>query len=59
MIVKNKEICGGAPTIQGTRILVSVVLANIRDGATHDEICEWFNITEEDISDCLTYAVWD
>lgn len=58
MIVEKKKICGGCPTIKGTRITVSIVLANIRDGVTFNEICEDYHISKEDIMDCLDYAIY-
>lgn len=56
-IVRDESICGGSPIIQGTRVTVSVVLANIRDGSNFAEICENFSIAEQDIKDCLDYVI--
>lgn len=57
MIVQDKSICGGCPTIKGTRITVSVILSNIRDEVPFQEICEEYRITKEDIMDCVDYAI--
>lgn len=57
MIIQDKNICGGCPTIKGTRITVSVILANVRDEVPFQEICEDYGITKEDIMDCVDYAI--
>jgi uncharacterized protein (DUF433 family) len=56
-IVRDPEICGGDPTIKGTRVLVTVILDYIREGATFDEILDDFpTITVEDIKAIIDYA---
>lgn len=56
-IVRDPEICGGQPTIKGTRVLVTVILDNLREGISFDEILESFpSITREDIQEIITYA---
>ncbi len=57
MITVNKNICSGSPVVEGTRICVIVILANIRDGVSFSEICKDYNITEKDIRDCIDYAI--
>lgn len=57
MIVENKKICGGNPTVSGTRIPVTLVLANIRNEVTFEDICDDCHITLEDIRDCLKFAM--
>lgn len=37
-ITINPNICHGKPCISGTRIMVSVILDNLADGMTPDEI---------------------
>ena len=37
-IVRDPEVCGGAPVIQGTRVTLRTVLASLAEGATVDEI---------------------
>lgn len=34
----HPEICHGRPCIKGTRVMVSVVLANLAEGETHEDI---------------------
>jgi len=41
-IVADSKICGGQPTFKGTRIMVWIVLEQLEDGMTWDEILgEW------------------
>lgn len=37
-IVADPHMCGGVPRIKGTRIPVSVVLANLAEGLSPEEI---------------------
>lgn len=57
LIVKDIKICGGVPTIKGTRIPVELILANIRDEVCFDDICQDYHITLDDIKDSLEYAI--
>ena len=41
-IVADSKICGGQPTFKGTRIMVWIVLEQLEDGLSWDEIArEW------------------
>jgi uncharacterized protein (DUF433 family) len=56
-IVRDPEICGGQPTIRGTRILVLDILDWIKDGSSFAEILENFpTISRQDIVEILNYA---
>ncbi len=56
-IVRNPSICGGQPTIRGTRVLVLDLLDWIREGKTFEEILENFpTITRQDLQDIIAYA---
>lgn len=56
-IVRDPEICGGQPTIKGTRVLVLDILDWLKEGETFEEILENFpSITREDIQEILAYA---
>jgi uncharacterized protein (DUF433 family) len=56
-IVREPEICGGQPTIKGTRVLVLDILDWLKEGETFEEILENFpSITREDIREILAYA---
>ncbi len=59
LIVQDKNICGGCPTIKETRITVSVILSNIRDEIPFKDICIDYGITKEDIKECIDYAIWN
>ncbi|HUX98122.1 MAG TPA: DUF433 domain-containing protein [Candidatus Deferrimicrobium sp.] len=56
-IVRDPEICGGQPTIKGTRVLVLDILDWIKEGKSFDEVLENFpSITREDIQEIIAYA---
>ena len=56
-IVREPEICGGQPTIKGTRVLVLDILDWIEEGHSFQEILENFpTITKEDIQGIIAYA---
>jgi uncharacterized protein (DUF433 family) len=57
MIIKDINMYNDLPIIKGTRILVSVILANIRDGVTFDKISKEYGIRKDDILDCIDYAI--
>ena len=56
-IATDPSICHGQACIRGTRIPVSVVLDNIADGATPDNIiAEYPSLSKEDIQAAIAYA---
>lgn len=56
-ITSDPAICHGKACIRGTRIMVSVVLANLAAGLPHAEIVASYPpLTEEDIKAALAYA---
>ncbi|MHA1522215.1 MAG: DUF433 domain-containing protein [Promethearchaeota archaeon] len=56
-IVRNPEICGGQPTIRGTRVLVLDILDWIKEGESFATILENFpTISKEDIQEIIKYA---
>jgi uncharacterized protein (DUF433 family) len=56
-ILVDPSICHGKACIRGTRIMVSVVLANLADGLTEGEIrAEYPALQTEDIQAALVYA---
>ncbi len=58
-ITVNPEICLGQPTIRGMRITVSVILKQIANGMTKQEILKaQAELKEEDITQALKYAAW-
>ena len=57
IIKVDSEVCHGKPCIRGTRIMVSVVLDNLAEGLTPDEIIkEYPPLNMDDIRAALSYA---
>lgn len=56
-IAVDPAICGGRPTVAGTRMRVSDILDMLADGASETEIVADFPyIAAEDVRACLTFA---
>jgi len=55
-IVIDKNIRHGKPVIRGTRVPVDLVLGSLAGGMSYEEICEDYEITEEDIRAAIEYA---
>jgi len=56
-IIRDPEICGGQPTIKGTRVLVLDIMSLLKAGQSFDEILQDFpTITREDIVEVISYA---
>lgn len=56
-IVSNPEICGGQPTISGTRMRVKDILDLLAAGASRKEILEDYSYLKDmDITAALQYA---
>lgn len=57
MIIKNKKILGGKPVIEGTRIPVSAVITQYKNGDGSGHVHEMFpHLTERQIDAALDYA---
>ena len=53
----NPKICHGKPCIKGTRIMVSVILDNLAEGLTFEEVTdEYPPLTLEDVLAAIAYA---
>ena len=52
----NPDVCHGKPCIKGTRVLVSVVLADLAAGEPHESIMSGYHIAREDIQAALLFA---
>jgi uncharacterized protein (DUF433 family) len=53
----NPRVCNGKPVIKGTRIPVSVVLEQIAQGESWDELLKGYpELNKEDIKAALLYA---
>jgi uncharacterized protein (DUF433 family) len=58
-ITIDPEICLGQPTIRGMRITVAVILKQVAEGMTKQEILKAYpELEEEDITQALQYAAW-
>jgi uncharacterized protein (DUF433 family) len=56
-IAADPAICHGKPCIKGTRIMVSVVLDNLAEGLTAEEIvAEYPSLGLEDVRAAMAYA---
>ena len=56
-IVVDPQICHGKPCIKGTRIMVSVILDNLAEGMTPEEIVEEYPpLTLDDVKAAIAYA---
>ena len=58
-ISHNVGIMGGKACIAGTRITVGMILMQISEGTTIDELLEEYPyLTADDITEALQYAAW-
>jgi uncharacterized protein (DUF433 family) len=56
-ITVDPKICHGKPCIRGTRIMVSVILDNLAEGATPEEIVrDYPPLKIEDVKAAIAYA---
>lgn len=56
-ITANPLICHGKACIKGTRIMVSVILDNLSEGLSNEEILKSYpSLTPEDIKAAISYA---
>jgi uncharacterized protein (DUF433 family) len=56
-ITVNADVCHGKPCIRGTRIMVTVVLDNLAEGLSPDEIVkEYPPLNLDDIRAAISYA---
>jgi uncharacterized protein (DUF433 family) len=55
-IHSDPKVCHGRPCIKGTRVLLSVILDNLADGETPEEIARGYHVDHEDIQAALHYA---
>ena len=53
----DPHICNGRACVAGTRIMVSVVLDNLAEGLSAEEICASYPpLAAEDVRACVAYA---
>lgn len=52
----DPRVCHGKPCVKGTRVMVSVVLADLAAGEPFEAIMNGYHIQREDIQAVLHYA---
>ncbi len=58
-ITRNPAVMGGKACIKGLRVTVGMIVGQIAEGATPDELLEEFPyLVREDITQALRYASW-
>ena len=56
-IVRDAKVCGGAPIIKGTRVRVKVILDNLTEGHTPEQIVASYpTLTTEDVRAVIAFA---
>ncbi len=56
-IASDPQVCHGKPCVRGTRIMVSVILDNLAEGLSPDEIIvEYPPLTLDDVRAAIAYA---
>lgn len=56
-IVRDPAVCGGEPTIRGTRVTLRTVLASLAEGLGADEIIRNYpSLTQETVRAVVAYA---
>jgi uncharacterized protein (DUF433 family) len=57
VIIRDPRICGGEPTVKGTRVTIRTILASLAEGATVDEILKDYpTLKETDIRAVIAFA---
>ncbi|TVM01165.1 MAG: antitoxin [Candidatus Brocadia sp. WS118] len=58
LISVNPKICGGAPCIAGTRIMVSTILSQLAGGYSIEKILEGYpQLSREQVVAAIEYAL--
>jgi len=56
-ITVDPAVCHGRPCIRGTRVMVSVILDNLADGAAVDDIlAAYSSLTSNDVRAAMDFA---
>jgi uncharacterized protein (DUF433 family) len=56
-IVRDPAVCGGEPTIKGTRVILRTVLASLAEGDQVEDIVRAFpTLTLEDVRAVIAFA---
>lgn len=54
----DPAIMGGLPVVKGTRVALRYIVEALAGGASMNEVCEEFLITESDVRAALAYAAY-
>ena len=52
----NPSVCHGRPCIKETRVMASVLLANLGEGETNEAIMHSYHVAAEDIQAAILFA---
>lgn len=56
-IIRNRDVLGGRPILEGTRISVDLILRMVAGGMAVDEIAAQYpHVTKDDIQAAIEYA---
>ena len=55
-VISDPQIIGGKPIVEGTRVPVKIVLVDIAQGMSVQEVSEEYELTEQQVKDALNYA---
>ena len=55
-VISDPQIIGGKPIVEGTRVPVKVVLVDIAQGMSVQEVSEEYDLSEQQVKDALNYA---
>lgn len=55
-IMIDPKIRHGRPVIKGTRVPVEIILGALAGGMSFEEVCQDYDITQDDILAALEYA---
>jgi len=56
-VTVDPNVCGGKPTIRGTRIYIAIILDGLAEGLTPEQIREHYpQLTRDDIHAALAYG---
>ncbi|MSR58459.1 MAG: DUF433 domain-containing protein [Planctomycetaceae bacterium] len=50
------DVCHGKACIKETRVMVSVILANLAEGESYESIAAGYHVTAEDIQAAMLFA---
>ena len=58
-ITRNPKVMGGKPCIRGLRMTVGMIVGQMAEGASPEELLKEFPLLErEDIFEAMRYAAW-